>query len=106
VGYTLKPEIICSSNALLPPCIGNISVLLGLYSLEPPWILSLKTAIAKPFFMEIIMLITWAIWTTRNDFIFKVVTSSIYRCRKKFKDDMVLIIHKEKRNLIRDYSLG
>jgi hypothetical protein len=38
VGHTLKPEIACSSNALLLPCAGNIYILLGLYSLGPPWI--------------------------------------------------------------------
>jgi hypothetical protein len=29
---------------------------------------SLKLAISKPFFMELIMLITWSIWITRSDF--------------------------------------
>jgi hypothetical protein len=60
-------------------------------------ILSLKTAIAKPFFMEIIMLITWKIWITKNDFIFKSISPSINRCHKKFKDEMALIIYKAKR---------
>jgi hypothetical protein len=47
--------------------------------------------------MEIIMLVTWVIWTTCNDFIFKAVSPSIYRCRKKFKDKMALVIDKAKR---------
>jgi hypothetical protein len=43
------------------------------------------------------MLITWAIWTVKNDCIFKSVAPSLYRCRKKFKDEMALLIHKAKR---------
>jgi hypothetical protein len=47
--------------------------------------------------MEIIMLITWKIWITKNDFIFKSISPSINRCHKKFKDEMALIIYKAKR---------
>jgi hypothetical protein len=57
---------------------------------------SLKLAIFKPFFMEIIMLIAWSIWLTRNDFIFKAVTPSAYKCRKRFKDEIALLVHKAK----------
>jgi hypothetical protein len=39
---------------------------------------SLKDQIWQPFLMEIIILIFWAIWTTRNDF-FKAVPPSVYR---------------------------
>jgi hypothetical protein len=56
-------------------------------------ILSLKIAIAKPFFMEIIMLITWKVWTVRNDFIFKVVPPRIYKCRKRFNDEIALLVN-------------
>jgi hypothetical protein len=59
--------------------------------------LSLKIAIAKPFFMEIIMLITWKVWTVRNDFIFKVVPPRIYKCCKRFKDEIVLLVNKVNR---------
>jgi hypothetical protein len=49
--------------------------------------------------MEIIMLVTWAIWITHNDFIFKAAPPSVYRCRKKFKDELALLVHKAKRKL-------
>jgi hypothetical protein len=48
------------------------------------------------------MLIYWSIWTTRNDFIFKVVTPSLYRCRRKFKNKLALLIRKGKREYYSD----
>jgi hypothetical protein len=58
---------------------------------------SAMLVISKPFFMELILLIAWSIWTTRNGFIFKAVPPSIYMCRKKFKDEIALLVHKAKR---------
>jgi hypothetical protein len=43
------------------------------------------------------MLITWSIWVTRSDFIFKAVTPSVYGCRKQFKEELALLVHKAKR---------
>jgi hypothetical protein len=40
------------------------------------------------FFMEIIILISWSIWTTRNDFIFKRINPNLYRYRRKFKEEL------------------
>jgi hypothetical protein len=58
---------------------------------------SLKLAISKPFFMQIIMLVTWSILLTRNSFIFKATTPSVYICRKIFKDELALLVHKAKK---------
>jgi hypothetical protein len=40
----------------------------------------LKQQPNKPFFMELIMLGAWAIWKTRNAFIFQGVRANLYRC--------------------------
>jgi hypothetical protein len=61
------------------------------------YIQSIKVHIRQPFFMEIIILICWSIWTTRNDFIFEGLTPSLYRTRRKLKDELHLLIHKAKR---------
>jgi hypothetical protein len=58
---------------------------------------SLKLQIKQPFFMEIIMLISWSIWTIRNESIFKGVAPNLYRCKFKFKEELALLIHKAKR---------
>ena len=48
----------------------------------------IKELLGMPFSFEIIILASWEIWTTRNDFIFKGITPSLYTCRKKFKDEL------------------
>jgi hypothetical protein len=48
-------------------------------------IASLKNELKVPFFMELIVLTTWAIWTTPN----------VYKCRKTFKDELALLVHKK-----------
>lgn len=61
----------------------------------------LKHLLQVPFSKEIIILATWAIWTTRNDFTFKGITPNLYACRKKFKEELKWIIFGAKR---KDYS--
>jgi hypothetical protein len=61
------------------------------------FIQSLKTPIKEPFFMEIIILTAWSIWTTRNDYISKGTPPSLYRCGKKLKDELYLLLHKATR---------
>jgi hypothetical protein len=58
---------------------------------------SFKAKIQQPFFMELIMLTSWSIWTIRNDFIFKGIPPSLYRCRHKFKKELSLLMHKAKK---------
>jgi hypothetical protein len=47
--------------------------------------------------MELIMLTSWAIWMIRNGFIFKGTTPNLYRCRKIFKAELTLLVHKASR---------
>uniref|UniRef100_A0A8R7QWB9 Uncharacterized protein n=1 Tax=Triticum urartu TaxID=4572 RepID=A0A8R7QWB9_TRIUA len=48
----------------------------------------LKQLLNLPFAMDIIILISWAIWTTRNDFIFKHIPPNLYNCRRRFKEEL------------------
>jgi hypothetical protein len=48
----------------------------------------LRSAIDKPYFMEIIILCTWSIWLTRNSYIFNNLQPSLYRCRAIFKSEL------------------
>jgi hypothetical protein len=43
--------------------------------------------------MEIVMLVSWAIWTTKNDFIIQGIPPSNYRCPKRFKDEMAMLVY-------------
>jgi hypothetical protein len=46
-----------------------------------------QTIQKKPFFMEIVILAVWAIWKTRNAYIFQHVTPSLYRTKTLFKEE-------------------
>lgn len=45
-----------------------------------------------PFFMEIIILMVWSIWLTRNDWTFNNLDPSMNSYRRKFKDEYVLLL--------------
>jgi hypothetical protein len=46
--------------------------------------------------MEIIILMTWSIWTTRNDWIFNETDPSVASCRRKFISEFRLALLKDK----------
>jgi hypothetical protein len=45
-----------------------------------------------PFFMDIIILMAWSIWTIRNDWIFNGIDPSVERCKAKFVSEFSLIL--------------
>ncbi|TVU13198.1 hypothetical protein EJB05_40731, partial [Eragrostis curvula] len=56
----------------------------------------LKQQLPVPFYMEIIILMAWSIWTTRNDWIFNGKDPTIQACKDKFKREFALVIHRAK----------
>ena len=61
------------------------------------YITSLRLAINKPFSMDMVMLVCWAIWKTRNNCIFQGMVPNLYGCRRIFKDELALLVHKATR---------
>jgi len=49
------------------------------------------------FYMEIIILMSWSIWVSRNDHIFQGIQPSIPNCRAIFKKEFSLVIHRAKK---------
>jgi hypothetical protein len=97
----LRLEIIYFSLAPLQYNVGSTCALPGISQVTMPndiqsYIENIKVHIRQPFFMELIILICCSIWTTRNDFIFKGLTPSLYRARRKLKEELHLLIHKAK----------
>nr|TKW39224.1 hypothetical protein SEVIR_1G164800v2 [Setaria viridis] len=63
----------------------NISLFANLTD-EPYTILtSFKTQLQVPFFMKIIVLMSWCIWMARNDCIFRGITPSVQDALLRFK---------------------
>jgi hypothetical protein len=56
----------------------------------------LQDQLAVPFFMEIIILLSWCIWMQRNDLIFKGIQPSQDNCRAHFCKEFALVILRAK----------
>jgi hypothetical protein len=55
---------------------------------------NIRRKLQVPFFMEIIILMSWSIWTVRNDWIFNNLDPSIQRCKDKFVHEFKLLLHR------------
>jgi hypothetical protein len=60
----------------------------------------LKDKLAVPFYMEIIILMTWAIWTTRNAWIFSNIYPLVQDCKRKFLSEFSLLLHRVKYEMV------
>jgi hypothetical protein len=60
----------------------------------------LKDKLAVPFYMEIIILMTWAIWTTRNAWIFSNIDPLVQDCKRKFLSEFSLLLHRVKPEMV------
>jgi hypothetical protein len=60
----------------------------------------IKDKLAVPFSMEIIILMTWAIWTTRNAWIFNNIDPLVQDCKRKFLSEFSLLLHRVKPDLV------
>jgi hypothetical protein len=54
------------------------------------------------FFMEIIIIMAWSIWMTRNDWIFSNIDLSVERCKAKFIYEFSLVLFRVKSGLLLD----
>ncbi|OQU93262.1 hypothetical protein SORBI_3001G509450 [Sorghum bicolor] len=57
----------------------------------------LKNQLNQPFFMEVIILLSWAIWMTRNNKIFKHVNASTQSCKNLFLLEMDALLLRAKK---------
>lgn len=73
---------------LCPGCINVIS-------LENHW--AFQRSDRGAFHLELFILTCWAIWTTRNDFIFQNIQRNLYKRRRKFKEEIKLLVHRANR---------
>ncbi|RCV21089.1 hypothetical protein SETIT_4G109500v2 [Setaria italica] len=53
-----------------------------------------------PFFMEIIILMAWSIWTTGSDVIFNDIDPSMNACKRKFVSKFSLVLLSTKPSLV------
>ncbi|KAJ1265385.1 hypothetical protein BS78_08G073000, partial [Paspalum vaginatum] len=61
---------------------------------------NLTKQIGEDFYMEIILLMCWSIWFTRNSKIFEGVDPSVFTCLSFFKKELSLLKHRIKYSLV------
>lgn len=54
---------------------------------------SIKDKLWVPFFMEIIVLMSWSIWTTRNIYMFNDIDPQVQVWKRKFLSEFSLLLH-------------
>lgn len=57
---------------------------------------SFKDQLQVPFFMEIIIIMAWTIWRSRNDLIFRQINPSLQLALQNFKDVLNLLLLRAK----------
>jgi len=58
----------------------------------------LRAHINQDFFMEIIILFCWAIWMSRNNFIFSELPPSIQGCKRIFKSKFLWLLYMQSKD--------
>ncbi|TVU31706.1 hypothetical protein EJB05_23404, partial [Eragrostis curvula] len=56
-----------------------------------------KRTLNVPFYMEIIILMSGCIWTSRNDWLFSDIDPSVDECKRKFVREFKLLLHRAKK---------
>jgi len=66
-------------------CWNLVGVVVGNYNVPLPIFEDFRRQLGVPFIMEIIIIMSWSIWTLRNDVIFKGIPASSLRGLEIFK---------------------
>jgi hypothetical protein len=78
-------------------CWAAIEISMPISSNRKRVITMLKRRIDQPFAMEVIILMTWAIWSSRNDWIFNSKDPSVKTCKMKFISEFKLLLLRAKK---------
>jgi hypothetical protein len=57
---------------------------------------SFKAQLGVPFFMEVIILLSWTIWKSRNDLIFRQIQPSLTLAKENFREEFRLLLLRAK----------
>lgn len=58
-----------------------------------------KRQLNIPFYMDVIILMTWSVWTTRNRWIFDGIDPAVENCIEKFKKEFALVLSEGARDM-------
>jgi hypothetical protein len=81
-------------------CWASIGISVATSRPVPQILIRIKRNLGVPFFMEIIILMVWSIWKTRNDWIFNNIDPSVEVCRIRFISEFKLLLHRVKQSSV------
>jgi hypothetical protein len=87
-------------------CWASIGISVATTRPVPQIINRIRINLGVPFFMEIIILMAWSIWKTRNDWIFNNIDPSVEDCRIRFISEFKLLLHRVKQSSIPQLELA
>nr|TKW37263.1 hypothetical protein SEVIR_1G036238v2 [Setaria viridis] len=61
---------------------------------------TIKDRLAVPFYMEIMILMAWSIWTIRNDWMFKGIDPTVQQCKRKFISEFSTLLHRARPTMV------
>nr|TKW09984.1 hypothetical protein SEVIR_6G136800v2 [Setaria viridis] len=65
----------------------------------------IKHKLEVPFYMEIIILIIWSIWTTRNNWLFNDLDPFTMNCKQKFLDEFSALLLRARPSLVQQMEV-
>jgi hypothetical protein len=77
-------------------CWSTLHLLIPSGQSSPHLFEAFKVQLHLPFFMEIVITMCWAIWTCRNDVIFRAIPTSVQNCKRIFRAEFALVILRAK----------
>jgi hypothetical protein len=85
-------------------CWFNLGLLIHNSSDPFSTLASFRAQLQQPFFMEIIVTMSWSIRMVRNDAIFKHVQPSVHHCKRIFLQEFALVILRAKNSLAPSFT--
>lgn len=77
-------------------CWNTLNLMIPVNCTTEQIIETFKLQLHLPYFMEVIITMCWAIWTCRNDVIFRNIPATVRRCKMIFKSEFALVILRAK----------
>jgi hypothetical protein len=59
-----------------------------------------KRRLRVPFAIEIIILMSWCIWSERSAWLFNEIDLSVHKCKASFEKEFILVMHRSKQRVV------
>lgn len=86
-------------------CWSSLGIVVPQNSSFPGIVSVIKVRMQSQFFMVAVILMSWSIWKSRNDLIFKGIRPQLQNCRANFVKELKLVLYRIKPSLLSSFEL-